>query len=203
MRDKSINIRNEIKKNSIRLFVRNGFNATTIQEITDSVGVSKGAFYWHFKSKDELLNTIIEDFERTFIDELIRTVLESEGNSLRKLRYAHKYATDFAASNRDLCIGFMTMAAEMAGSGTEAETKIKNTYDKYQKFHEVLIDEGKAQGLIRNDIDTDAIAHVINAIHNGSLLEWYLYHAGMEARKFAIAYREITLDGIELKKKET
>jgi TetR/AcrR family transcriptional regulator, cholesterol catabolism regulator len=196
-------MRHEILRNSIRLFVRNGFNATTVQEITDSVGVSKGAFYWYFKSKDELLNTIIEDFERTFIDELIRTVLESEGNSLHKLRHAHKYATDFAASNRDLCIGFMTMAAEMVGSKTEAETKIKSIYAKYQKFHEILIDEGKTQGLIREDIPTGAIAHVVNAIHNGSLLEWYLYHGEIDAREFAIAYREVIFNGIELRKKET
>ncbi len=191
----------EIMNNSIRLFLRNGFNATTIQEITDSVGLSKGAFYWYFKSKDELLNAIIDHYEHIFVDQIIKTVLHAEGNPLQKLKYAHKYATDFAYINRDLCVGFMTMAAEMVGSKTEAETKIRNIYAKYRNFYEQLIHEGKAQGLIRDDIDSDVIAHVVNSIHNGSLLEWYLYSGEMDARKFAVGYREIPLDGILLKKK--
>jgi len=198
MRDKSISIRDEIVKNSIGLFLRKGFKGTTIQEITDSVGVSKGAFYWYFNAKDELLNTIIEHYEHIFIDEIIKTVLEAEGSPLQKLRYAHKFATEFAYANRNLCVGFLTIAAEMVGSGTEAEAKIRNIYARYRSFYKTLLREGKAQGVIRADIDTDLISHVINAIHNGMLLEWYLYYEDgqVDARKFAIAYREIILEGI-------
>ena len=36
---------------SIRLFAEKGYERTTIQDITDALGMSKGAIYHHFKSK--------------------------------------------------------------------------------------------------------------------------------------------------------
>lgn len=55
---------NEKKKNiivaSIGLFAEKGFYATSIQEIAEKSGVSKGAFYLHFHSKDELLLEIFK-----------------------------------------------------------------------------------------------------------------------------------------------
>lgn len=46
------------------LFAVNGFNATSVQDITDACGISKGAFYLSFKSKDSLLVSIFEYFSR-------------------------------------------------------------------------------------------------------------------------------------------
>jgi AcrR family transcriptional regulator len=196
MRDKSIDIREQLIHNAIQLFLRKGYKGTTIREITDSANITKGAFYWHFKSKDELLGIIVDHYEMIFVDEIIKAVLRAEGNAVQKIKYAHKYATEFAYANRELCIGFMVIAAEMAGSGTEAETKIRNIYAKYRNLYEVVLNEGRAQGVIRDDIDTDLISHVINSIHNGTLLEWYLCNKEIDGHRFALAYREITLNGI-------
>ncbi|PWI59474.1 TetR family transcriptional regulator [Bacillus subtilis] len=49
-----------IIKTSIRLFAKKGFAATTIQEIASECGISKGAFYLHFKSKEALLLSACE-----------------------------------------------------------------------------------------------------------------------------------------------
>lgn len=45
---------------SMRLFASKGFSATSIQEIASESGISKGAFYLHFKSKDDLLLAILQ-----------------------------------------------------------------------------------------------------------------------------------------------
>ncbi|MGE6631648.1 TetR/AcrR family transcriptional regulator [Bacillus sp. NPDC077027] len=50
----------KIIKVSIQLFAKKGFSSTTIQEIADECGISKGAFYLHFKSKEQLLNSAFE-----------------------------------------------------------------------------------------------------------------------------------------------
>lgn len=44
----------------MKLFAQKGFSATSVQEITKECGISKGAFYLHFKSKDELLLEILQ-----------------------------------------------------------------------------------------------------------------------------------------------
>lgn len=45
---------------SMRLFASKGFSTTSIQEIATESGISKGAFYLHFKSKDDLLLAILQ-----------------------------------------------------------------------------------------------------------------------------------------------
>ena len=65
-----------IIKNAIELFAIKGFESTSIQEITDKCGISKGAFYLSFKSKDELVISIIEHFMTELfadIDQLVNS----------------------------------------------------------------------------------------------------------------------------------
>ncbi|MEH7438964.1 TetR/AcrR family transcriptional regulator [Neobacillus drentensis] len=49
-----------IIESGMKLFATKGFSSTSIQEIATDSGISKGAFYLHFKSKDELLFAILE-----------------------------------------------------------------------------------------------------------------------------------------------
>jgi AcrR family transcriptional regulator len=47
---------------AIELFGRQGFHATSVREIVDGAGMTKGAFYHHFDSKEDLLHTIHDQF---------------------------------------------------------------------------------------------------------------------------------------------
>lgn len=66
MSDKKILI---IEKAS-ELFAKNGFDATSVQEITDACGISKGSFYLSFKSKESLLFSIFEYFSTKLIERI-------------------------------------------------------------------------------------------------------------------------------------
>lgn len=52
------------------LFAKNGFEATSVQEITDACGISKGSFYLSFKSKESLLFSIFEYFSTKLLDRM-------------------------------------------------------------------------------------------------------------------------------------
>ncbi len=188
--------REEIINESIKLFVRKGFNQTTVQEITNATGLSKGAFYWHFTSKDELLMTILDRYESSYVDGVIRALEAAEGDFLRKFKYIHKWTTEFAYNNRDLCVGFTTMAAEMAGGGTNIESRIRSIQTRYRGVLKDLLLVGRKEGAIRDDLDLDLVTHVINAIYEGMLIEWYSNRNEMDGGQFTITYREIALSGI-------
>ncbi|GKV68155.1 TetR family transcriptional regulator [Sporosarcina sp. NCCP-2716] len=57
-----------IIKNAAELFAVNGYDATSIQQITDSCGISKGSFYLSFKSKESLLGGIISYFSERIVE---------------------------------------------------------------------------------------------------------------------------------------
>ena len=52
--------RNEILDAAGRLFGAKGYNKCTVNDILDAVGIAKGTFYYYFKSKEEVLDAIIE-----------------------------------------------------------------------------------------------------------------------------------------------
>ena len=51
----------KIFETSMKLFAQKGYAATSIEEITATVGVAKGTLYYHFSSKEEIFNFLIEE----------------------------------------------------------------------------------------------------------------------------------------------
>ena len=68
-------------------FNQKGFKGTSLDELAQSLGVTKGAFYYHIKNKDDLL---IKCFERTINieSEVLEEALAIDNNGLEKLAYA-------------------------------------------------------------------------------------------------------------------
>lgn len=197
MREKSaVSMRDRILEKSIRLFLRTNFTATSIQNITDGLGITKGAFYWHFKSKDELLLTIIEKYDNEFLERLYAHMEAFEGDFIKKFREYHKYINEFARDHSEFCVLFVTLAAEMAGSRSEAERKIKGVQKKYHDFLESLLASGKSEGFFPAGYDVALNAHIIIAIHSGILLQWYMNRPEIDGTSLARAYRDIILYGM-------
>lgn len=70
-----------IMEKALELFAKNGFESTSVQQITDHCGISKGAFYLSFKSKDELILALIDQFMIHFttdIDYLVKNTLTDD-----------------------------------------------------------------------------------------------------------------------------
>src|SRR3954451_12646468 len=53
--------REELLAAALRVFARNGYRQAGVDEIAAAAGYSKGALYWHFAGKDELLMALLEE----------------------------------------------------------------------------------------------------------------------------------------------
>ena len=189
-------ISDRIIEESVRLFVQKGFKGTTIKDITDSVNLTRGAIYWHFKSKDELLKTIIQYYDRTYMDGLVKSVRSHNGDFLSKFKQYHKYSTEFVLQYRDLCMVFTILAAELTGSGARAEAQINRVLAKYRGFLSDLLSIGKQEQVLDEDLDIPITAEVIIGMHNGILLQWYMRHKAVDSKELARIFRNVMLYGI-------
>jgi AcrR family transcriptional regulator len=189
-------MKERILKESINLFLHKGYQGTSIKDITDAVNLTKGAIYWYFKSKDELLETILDEWGKSYLSELIKAVDGTKGDFLAKFRHYHKYSTEFARDHRELCMAFNTLAAEMSGSGMPAEKKIKSALRKYTGFMCRLLEQGKKEHALTKDIETTVLANVIMGMHHGILLEWYMKQDEIDGTEMARAFRTVMLSGI-------
>jgi AcrR family transcriptional regulator len=194
-------MRERIVEKGIHLFLRTSFKATSIQHITEGLGITKGAFYWHFRSKDELLLTVIEKYDNELLERLYVHMDAFDGDFVKRFREYHKYINEYAREHGELCVLFVTLAAEMAGSRTEAERKIK-VQKKYHGFIESLLVLGKDQGFFPAEYDVGLNAHIIIAIHSGILLQWYMNKREIDGPSLARTYRDIILYGMVNKRGE-
>lgn len=66
-----------IMEKALELFSEQGFEATSVQQITERCGISKGAFYLSFKTKDELLFSMVDYYLQQFIADIDHVVRNS------------------------------------------------------------------------------------------------------------------------------
>ncbi|MBD8006296.1 TetR/AcrR family transcriptional regulator [Bacillus norwichensis] len=71
-----------IMEKALELFADQGFKATSVQQITEHCGISKGAFYLSFKSKDELILELFDHFSMQDLSEIDYLVKNSETKTL-------------------------------------------------------------------------------------------------------------------------
>ena len=75
----------KIFETSMKLFAEKGYDATSIEEITATVGVAKGTLYYHFSSKEEIFNFLVEEGVK-LLKNSIEIKTDKLSNSLDKIR---------------------------------------------------------------------------------------------------------------------
>lgn len=187
----------KILQESMRLFLEKGYHGTSIDDITRAAGLTKGALYWHFKNKEELLKRIVEEFEKRFLNNLILAVGEVKGGVLDKFeKYIH-FNSAFAYYNRELCVSFETLAAELVGAHDRIEPEFRRIYNKYQAFLSDMIMQGKREGVFKEDLDTNLSALTIMAFHHGVLFQWSMNRDVINGEIFVKTFRKIMLYGLK------
>ena len=92
--------RRRIQRVARKLFADRGFQRTTIEDVARRAGLSVGAIYLYFKSKEELYVSLLQDNLLTLHKELVR-VRRSEGTPRDHLQAAWRYAVRYAYQNPD------------------------------------------------------------------------------------------------------
>lgn len=193
---KQENVKERIIDASINLFLAKGYVGATTKELAEKAGVAKGTLYWHFKSKDEILEKVLDRFSEEMYDVAFKKVEETDGGFLDKFKVLYRYITEFARDKKELLLVSNTVLGELAGTGSVAEEKIKRIQMRAQGFFKMLIEEGQREGVVKRGLDADIQAHIIIASFIGMHLQWCLHGDSFDAASYARAYRETILGGL-------
>lgn len=78
-------IRAQFREKGKKLFEKHGLKKTSVDELTEAVGVSKGAFYLFFESKEELFMEILEQFEKEIQTSILEFSIKSKTNARKNV----------------------------------------------------------------------------------------------------------------------
>ncbi len=90
--------KNEILDAAQGFFFKKGYERTTIQDILDKLSIAKGTFYYYFKSKDELLDALVEKTTDQMMSQFT-TVIDSEQNAIKKFNSLVRAGAAFKRTN--------------------------------------------------------------------------------------------------------
>lgn len=196
MPERQTDLKEKILTTGIRLFLTNGYVGTSVRDLTDAVGIARGTLYWHFKSKDQILDEILDRYYEQFIDASISTMNNCRGDFLTKFHVFYRFITEFARDNPELLMVFDTLLGEISRNGSEAANKMKEIRSRLGNAIKSLLAIGQKEGLVNKDINIDLHAHIIMATFTGMLLHWFVHEESLDTVAYSRAFRMEILRGL-------
>jgi len=164
--------RRELMKFAIDCFARYGYQATSIDRIAKAAGVTKGALYYHFKDKEDLLFEAVRNrvgqFERVVVGEM-----SSQGrDAAESLREVARTCIEHATrSNHRRFI--VTLMVEALDSNERLSQQFRTMMNRFRQYLIDIIDAGKRSGRFRTGIDSAVAAQVYAATVMGAEIQYY------------------------------
>jgi AcrR family transcriptional regulator len=98
---------NELLDVAQQLFFQKGYDVTSVNDIIETVGVAKGTFYHYFKSKDDLLDKLVDRWTKAALDRVNELTKREDINALDKLNKFFITIRDYKVENLELMKVFM------------------------------------------------------------------------------------------------
>ena len=152
---KKESIKNRIVTAAWQLFYEKGYNGTTVDDIIELSGTSKGSFYYYFNTKDELLNTlsmILDDFY-----EELEVKMDANMNSFYKLLYINYEAHSMMEEKISIDLLASLYSTQLIAKGDRN-----------------LLDQGQKKGQIRSDMPISEITQYYAMCERALVSDWCL-----------------------------
>lgn len=167
--------RSRLLSAALVVFSRKGYAATTLNDIADEAQVTRGAIYWHFGSKAELYNALVQErFAEAFAG--LSDVLSQPGTPSENLRRFLLSTVDLVEDDPtyrailELTL-FKTEASDDLSEGIEQKARsMANLVHQY----EALIGQAVEQGEFRRDLDVNAAALAALGLTTGLTSLWLI-----------------------------
>jgi AcrR family transcriptional regulator len=153
---------------ALQLFVKKGYRATTIDEIARRVRLTKGAVYYYFHSKADLLDEIVQRVR----NEYPCGIPEGRGPREKLVKFLHTQAK-WAIERPTNLLLMVLMSVEFKDTKSDTKLKIDSIYADMSDAIAKIIDEGKHLGVFSSPLSSRQIGAFYVAAHDGMMLEWY------------------------------
>jgi len=151
------------------LFHRHGFQATSLAKIQERADVRGGSLYYFFRSKEELLQAVLE----RYCDLLDATIIDpafvgSEDPIERVFLILDRYRATLLATDFALGCPIGNLAIEMVDSGAEVRERLKGDFELWAQRIEGCLEA--ASDRLPEEVDRTRLAGFVLAVMEGAIL---------------------------------
>lgn len=189
--ERGMRTRQKIFDTAMSLFAKKGYDKVTVDDICEKVGVTKGAFYNHFKSKDQI---ILEEFMR--MDEhYLKVAQDISGleSSREKLRVFNREAIKLMS---DLGATMLKVVYHSQIAPNMKRPYLTNSRRSLYRITNQLIREGQERGEVRSDLQSEEMASMFINCFRGQIYHWCLSNGSFDLMETCGKLMDILLESL-------
>jgi AcrR family transcriptional regulator len=158
-----VNLKDTIVHESLKLFSLNGFLSTSIQDILSAANTSKGGFYNHFSSKEDLFFQVLDEARKIWRDRNLRGLDEINQPIDKVIRLLENYKDRYLLDAENFpggCI-FIMFAVELGDSRPHLSREVQKGFKGLKALLKRILENGQAAATEYNGLNTGTITEII------------------------------------------
>ena len=185
-------------KTALSVFSAKGYAAATLDDVARAANVTRGAIYWHFKSKADLYNSLIQEFSARGAA-VVQQAVEEGGTLIAILRRVFIRQCALIEEDKE-ARAVMELALFKTGLNPELQTGRRKQVEAGNALLEGLtgaMQRGIAQGVLRNDLEPADMARAFLAFENGIIQLWLTTPRSFSLKQSVESFADILMGGLQ------
>lgn len=187
--------KNQILDAAMNIFAKMGFHKARMDDVAQESGLSKGALYWYFKSKDAIIAAILERLFNLALKDLKRLEQAGEGSVRDGLMVYTQQLLVFMDRMKPL-LPMMYEFYALMGRQKMMQQFARGYYSEYIGVMSKVIQHGVEQGEFK-EVDPVDVAATFVALFEGLTLIWAVDPVSLPLEKQLPASMRLLLDSIQ------
>jgi AcrR family transcriptional regulator len=158
-----VNLKDTIVHESLKLFSLNGFLSTSIQDILSAANTSKGGFYNHFSSKEDLFFQVLDEARKIWRDRNLRGLDEINQPIDKIIRLLENYKDRYLLDAENFpggCI-FIMFAVELGDSRPHLSREVQKGFSGLKAMLKRILENGQQSATQYSGLTSDTITEII------------------------------------------
>ena len=191
MKKKSRNTRGKIVSAAWKLFYQQGYDDTTIEEIVEESGTSRGSFYHYFEGKDALLSSLSYLFDDKYAE--LEKEMDPSLDPIEKLMFLNQELFLMIENTVSVELLSRLFATQLTTSG---ERHLLNTNRTYYKMLRQITMDGQQQELFKPELSVNDIMRAYAMFERGLMYEWCISGGSYSLCQHSATMMALFLEGL-------
>ena len=187
----SRNTKGKIVSAAWQLFYRQGYDDTTIDEIVEASGTSRGSFYHYFEGKDALLSSLSYLFDEKY-EELTET-MDMSLSPIDKLIFLNQELFGMIENTVSVDLLSQLFSSQLI---TKGERHLLNTNRTYYKLLRQITIEGQEQGYFKENLSVNDITKAYAMFERGLMYDWCICNGDYSLCQYSATMLPLFLEGL-------
>ena len=186
------NTREKIINTAWKLFYEEGFGETTINDIIREADISKGTFYYYFRSKDDLLGTLSEILDREY--QRLEGEEPESMSCFDRLIWLNYEVHSFMERTMDYRLLSYLYSAQIV---KESFSALLNRNRYYYRYVERLMEEGRNNGELTDRMTVSDMVRYFSMCERALVTEWCMNNGAFSLGEFSKQCFPVMMQGLK------